>query len=486
MISFENLLLIISILIVLSILIIKISENLGLPALLLFLGVGMLAGSDGIGGIYFENVSVTQSVGVLALILILFSGGLDTNIEYVFPVRREAFSLATIGVIATTLFTGLFCHFVLGFELIFGLLIGAIISSTDAAAVFSILRTNRIGLKNNLKPLLELESGCNDPMAIFLTMTITGIIVSNEFNALTISLDLFRQFAFGGIIGYGAAKGLVRLFNKINLSNEALYPVLLLSSAVLIYSFTAFTGGSGYLAVYVAGIIIGNSNIIQKKSLLRFFDGLAWLGQIGMFLTLGLLVYPSQLVMIMGTGILLSFFLILIGRPVSVFISLIFSKYKFNEKAAVSWIGLRGAVPVILATIPLSAGLDESHNIFNIVFFVVLTSVLIQGWTIKYVANFFKVSEISDVVAVSPIQFENSKNLDSELIDFIVPYNSSASGKTIIELGLPKDCLIIFICREEIFFVPEGNTFIAEGDILQILVSKNEMKNLIKKLSHVT
>lgn len=446
----------------------------------------MLAGSDGIGGIYFENVSVTQSVGVLALILILFSGGLDTNIKYVFPVRREAFSLATIGVIATTLFTGLFCHFVLGFELIFGLLIGAIISSTDAAAVFSILRTNRIGLKNNLKPLLELESGCNDPMAIFLTMTITGIIVSNEFNAVSISLDLLRQFAFGGIIGYAAAKGLVNLFNKINLSNEALYPVLLLSSAVLIYSFTVFTGGSGYLAVYVAGIIIGNSNIIQKKSLLRFFDGLAWLGQIGMFLTLGLLVYPSQLVMIMGTGILLSFFLILIGRPVSVFISLMFSKYKFNEKAAISWIGLRGAVPVILATIPLSAGLDESHNIFNIVFFVVLTSVLIQGWTIKYVANFFKVSENSDVVAVSPIQFENSKNLDSELIDFIVPFNSTAAGKTIIELGLPKDCLIIFICREEIFFVPEGNTFIAEGDILQILVSKNEMKDLIKKLSHVT
>ncbi|MFZ1320524.1 MAG: potassium/proton antiporter [Ignavibacteria bacterium] len=486
MISFENLLLIISILIVLSILIIKVSENFGLPALLLFLGVGMLAGSDGIGGIYFEDVKITQSVGMLALIFILFSGGLDTNIKNVFPVRMEAFSLATLGVMATTFFTGLFCYYVLGFELIYGLLIGAIISSTDAAAVFSILRTNKIGLKNNLKPLLEFESGCNDPMAIFLTMTITGIIVSNEFNAVSVSLDLVRQFAFGGILGYAAAKGLVKLFNKINLSNEALYPVLLLSSAVLIYSFTVFIGGSGYLAVYVAGIIIGNSNIIQKKSLLRFFDGLAWLGQIGMFLTLGLLVNPSELLLILGTGILLSFFLILVGRPLSVFISLMFSKYKFNEKVAVSWIGLRGAVPVILATIPLSAGLDDSHNIFNIVFFVVLSSVLIQGWTIKYIADFFKVTEKSDTVSISPIQFETSKNLDSELIDFIVPFNSPISGQTIIELGLPKDCLIIFICRDEIFFVPEGNTFIAEGDILQILVSKNEMKNLINKLSHVS
>jgi cell volume regulation protein A len=453
-----------------------------MPSLLLFLGVGMLAGTDGIGKINFEDVNTTQSVGVLALIFILFSGGLSTKIDSVYPVRKEAISLATLGVVATTFFTGIFCHYVLGFDLVYGLLIGAIISSTDAAAVFSILRTNKIELKRNLKPLLELESGCNDPMAIFLTMTITGVIVSNEVNLLNISLSLVKQFVFGAVIGYAAAKALVNLFNRINLSNEALYPVLLLSSSILIYSFTAFIGGSGYLAVYVAGIIIGNSNIIQKKSLLRFFDGLAWLGQIGMFLTLGLLVFPSQLVHILGTGILLSLFLILIGRPLSVFVSMMFSGYKFNEKLAVSWIGLRGAVPIILATIPLSAGLDSTHYIFNLVFFIVLTSVLIQGWSIKYIAKIFKVSDIHEPEPQSPIQFENTRDHDAELLDFIVHYNSPVVGRSIIELGLPNDCLIIFICRNEKFFVPEGKTKIEEGDVLQILVNKKDIEEVIKRL----
>ena len=387
MFSFDNILFFISLLIVISIFITKISENFGLPALLLFLGIGMLAGSDGIGKIYFDDVNITQSVGTVALILILFSGGLSTNISSVYPVRKEAFSLATVGVILTALLVGLFCRYVLGFELIYGLLIGAIVSSTDAAAVFSILRSNNINLKNNLKPLLELESGCNDPMAIFLTMTVTAVIVSGEADILNISFSLFKQFAFGSLIGYFAAKAVVKIFNKINLSYEGLYPVLALSSAVLIYSLTTIIDGSGYLAVYIAGIIIGNSNIIQKRSLIRFFDGLAWLGQIGMFLTLGLLVYPSQLVLILGTGILLSMFLIFAARPISVMISLMFSRYKLRDKIAVSWIGLRGAVPIILATIPLSSGIDNSHKLFNLVFFIVISSALIQGWTIKFMTK---------------------------------------------------------------------------------------------------
>lgn len=482
MFSFDNILFFISVLIVISIFITKISENFGLPALLLFLGIGMLAGSDGIGKIYFEDVNVTQSVGTVALILILFSGGLSTNISMVFPVRKEAVSLATVGVILTAFLVGLFCHYVLGFDFIYGLLIGAIVSSTDAAAVFSILRSNNINLKNNLKPLLELESGCNDPMAIFLTMTITTVIVSNEINVLSISVSLIKQFVFGGLIGYYAAKGVVKIFNRINLSYDGLYPVLALSSAVLIYSLTALTGGSGYLAVYIAGIIIGNSNIIQKRSLIRFFDGLAWLGQIGMFLTLGLLVYPSQIIYILSSGILLSIFLIFAARPVSVFISLIFSKYKLKEKLAVSWIGLRGAVPIILATIPLSSGIDDSHKIFNLVFFIVISSALIQGWTIKYITKIFKVSAKSEQEINSPIQFESLGNNTSELFDIIVPFNSKMKRKTIIDLNLPKDCLIIFVCRDEIFFVPNGNTLLEAGDVLQILMSKKDLPLVSEKL----
>lgn len=482
MFSFDNILFFISVLIVISIFITKISENFGLPALLLFLGIGMLAGSDGIGKIYFEDVNITQSVGTVALILILFSGGLSTNINSVFPVRKEAVSLATVGVILTAFLVGLFCHYVLGFDFIYGLLIGAIVSSTDAAAVFSILRSNNINLKNNLKPLLELESGCNDPMAIFLTMTITTVIVSNEINVLSISVSLIKQFVFGGLIGYYAAKGVVKIFNRINLSYDGLYPVLALSSAVLIYSLTALTGGSGYLAVYIAGIIIGNSNIIQKRSLIRFFDGLAWLGQIGMFLTLGLLVYPSQIIYILSSGILLSIFLIFAARPVSVFISLIFSKYKLKEKLAVSWIGLRGAVPIILATIPLSSGIDDSHKIFNLVFFIVISSALIQGWTIKYITKIFKVTAKSEQEINSPIQFESLGNNTSELFDIIVPFNSKMKRKTIIDLNLPKDCLIIFVCRDEIFFVPNGNTLLEAGDVLQILMSKKDLPLVSEKL----
>ncbi|HMS33739.1 MAG TPA: potassium/proton antiporter [Ignavibacteria bacterium] len=482
MFSFDNILFFISLLIVISIFITKISENFGLPALLLFLGIGMLAGSDGIGKIYFDDVNITQSVGTVALILILFSGGLSTNISSVFPVRKEAVSLATIGVILTAVLVGLFCHYVLGFDFIYGLLIGAIVSSTDAAAVFSILRSNNINLKNNLKPLLELESGCNDPMAIFLTMTITTVIVSNEINVFSISVSLIKQFIFGGLIGYYAARGVVKIFNRINLSYEGLYPVLALASAVLIYSLTTLTGGSGYLAVYIAGIIIGNSNIIQKRSLIRFFDGLAWLGQIGMFLTLGLLVYPSQLIFILSTGILLSMFLIFAARPVSVFISLIFSKYKVKEKLAISWIGLRGAVPIILATIPLSSGIDDSHKIFNLVFFIVISSALIQGWTIKYITKIFKVSAKSEQKINSPVQFESLGNNTSELFDIIVPFNSKMKRKTIIDLNLPKDCLVIFVCRDEIFFVPNGNTVLEAGDVLQILMNKKDLPLISDKL----
>lgn len=482
MLSFDNILFFISVLIVISIFITKVSENFGLPALLLFLGIGMLAGSDGIGNIYFEDVNITQSVGIVALILILFSGGLSTNIVSVYPVRKEAISLATAGVILTAVLVGLFCRYVLGFDLIYGFLIGAIVSSTDAAAVFSILRSNNINLKNNLKPLLELESGCNDPMAIFLTMTITGIIVSSDLNLLNISLTLFKQFAFGGFIGYFAAKSVVKIFNKINLSYEGLYPVLALSSAVLIYSFTTLAGGSGYLAVYIAGIIIGNSNIIQKRSLIRFFDGLAWLGQIGMFLTLGLLVYPSELLLITGTGILLSLFLIFAARPVSVMISLAFSKYKLNEKLAVSWVGLRGAVPIILATIPLSSGIDNSHKIFNLVFFIVITSALIQGWTIKFITGLLKVSAKTGPTQSPTVQIETPENDNTEIFEVIVPYNSKMNGRSIIDLDLPKDCLIIFVCRNEKFFVPNGNTILESGDVLQILMNKNDLPLISKKL----
>jgi cell volume regulation protein A len=478
MIPVEYVLLIGSLLIVVSIGIARLSENLGVPALLLFLGIGMLAGSEGPGGIYFDDAHLSQSVGVIALVFILFAGGLDTEWSEVKPVFRQATILATLGVFLTAMAVGLFVYIVLEFSLLTGLLLGAVVSSTDAAAVFSVLRSKNISLSGRLKPLLELESGSNDPMAVLLTIGIIQIITNPETSPGTLALLFVVQMGLGIVFGIGFGKAMVFLLNRLKSYYEGVYPVFSLAFAALAYGATAVAGGSGFLAVYLMGIVAGNSEFIQKKSMMRFFDGLAWLSQIAMFLTLGLLVFPSHIIPIIWAGLLCSAFLMFAARPLSVFLSLLFERIGWREKTLVSWVGLRGSVPIVLATFPLLAGLEDAEAIFNIVFFIVLTSALLQGWSIPVVARLLRLQTPLKPKRRYPIEFEPQEGVDTELIEFIIPYSSAIAGKPIVELGLPRDSLIVLINRNESFLVPSGGTILEAGDVVQVLVNKNNLADV--------
>ncbi len=473
--SIESLLLIGSVLILISIAFSRVSDNLGLPALLLFLAIGMLAGSEGPGGIYFDNASLATSVGIVALIYILFSGGLDTNWNEVKPVFKESIILATFGVLLTAVALGLFVVYVFDAPILEGLLLGAVVSSTDAAAVFSILRSKKVSLRGQLKPLLEFESGSNDPMAVFLTVGIIQLITIPDTTLGSVALLFVLQMAAGTAFGLALGKVLVFIINRLKLFYEGLYPVFVLAFISLIYALTASLGGSGFVAVYVAGLVIGNSGFVHKKSILRFFDGLAWLSQIAMFLTLGLLVFPSKIIPVIGIGLLTSAFLMFVARPFSVFLSLSFTKLNWRERVFTSWVGLRGAVPVILATFPLVAGLPEAELIFNVVFFIVLTSALLQGWSIPVVARLLKVDAPFKKKPRYPIEFAPIEGVDTELVDLIVPYNSAIAGKSLVELSLPHDSLIVLINRDQNFIVPSGGTVLQESDTVLVLVNKNNL-----------
>lgn len=471
----DSILLIAAILILISIAFARLSENLGVPTLLLFLGIGMLTGSEGPGGLYFDDAGLAQSIGVIALVIILFAGGIDTNWAQVRPVIPEAAGLATFGVLVTAATLGLFAWAVLGYSLMTGLLLGAVVSSTDAAAVFSVLRSKNVSLQGRLKPLLELESGSNDPMAVFLTVGLIQLQVDPEASIGSVILLFVVQMGLGSAFGLILGKTMVFVLNRIKLFYDGLYPVLSLAFAVLIYSATATIGGSGFLAVYVAGLIVGNNEFIQKKSTLRFFDGLAWLSQITMFLTLGLLVFPSHIVPIIGAGLLMSAFLMLVARPVSVALTLAPTKLNAREKTLISWVGLRGAVPVVLATFVLMAKVPDAELIFNIVFFIVLTSALLQGWSLPATARLLRLDAPLDRRRRYPIEFEPVKGVDTELVDLIVPYNSAVAGKSIVELDLPQDSLIVLISRDDNFLVPSGGTVLQGGDTILVLVNKSNL-----------
>jgi cell volume regulation protein A len=462
----------------------KITDRFGVPALLLFLAVGMLAGSDGPGGIYFDDPHIAQFVGVIALALILFYGGLDTDWQSVRPLLKYGVTLSTLGVFLTALILGTFAKILLGFTFLEGLLLGAIVSSTDAAAVFSILRARGISLKPPLKPLLELESGSNDPMAVLLTIGLVQMLTQPD-TALTDFARLFvLQMTLGAISGYGLGKGMVLLINRLKLGYEGLYPVLTLAFALFAYSLTSLIGGNGFLAVYLAGIIMGNQQFIHKRSLLQFHDGLAWLMQIALFLTLGLLVFPSRLIPIMGIGLLLAGCLMFIARPVSVLVCLLpVTTLKIREKALVSWVGLRGAVPIVLATYPLVAKIPQAELIFNVVFFVVLTSVLLQGTTIPLVAKWLRVDAPLVPKRIYPIEYTPVSGLKSELQELPVPADSPALGKTLVELGFPAGVLIALMARGEEFLVPGGGTTILAGDTLLVLASKENFARVQSQIN---
>jgi cell volume regulation protein A len=472
-ISIEIILLISAVIIVISIFASKLSDRLGIPGFLLFLCIGMLAGSDGIGGIYFDNYWVAQLLGVIALVFIMFEGGLETDWQSTRSVFWKGVSLSTLGVLITAVLVGLFSVWVLKLSILHGMLLGAIVSSTDAAAVFSVFKSKNASLKGKLKPLLEFESGSNDPMAIFLTLGFIQLILNKTSSFWEFLLLFFSQMIIGAVLGYLSGKMMVILINRLRLKHEGLYPVFTLSVVILIYGITAFLKGSGFLAVYIAGIVLGNSDFIHKKSLTNFHDGLAWLMQLTMFIALGLLVFPSQLVPIIGVGLLVSIFLILIARPVSVFAVFAFSKMKLKEKALISWVGLRGAVPIVLATFPLLAGVPETDTIFNVVFFIVLTSALLQGTTIPVVAKWLGVSGTTLNQQRSLQEYIPSIKSANELTEIEIPKDSELVGKQIVEIGLPKKVLIVLITRKEEYIIPNGGVIIEAGDKLLLLAKKN-------------
>ena len=467
--STENILLIGSVLLIISVIIGKTSFKFGVPTLLLFLIIGMLAGSEGFGGIHFDDPSIAQFIGITALVVILFSGGLDTKYESIKPVIKRGISLSTLGVLLTAIVIGLAANLLLKFSFAEGMLLGAIVSSTDAAAVFSILRSKRIGLKNNLRPTLELESGSNDPMAYFLTLTMTGIVLSGSDFSWTQIPFFILQMGLGAVGGWISGILILKIINNISLDFEGLYSVLLIAWAFMTFSAIDSIGGNGFLAVYMAGIIMGNKNFIHKKSLMRFFDGQAWLMQIVLFLTLGLLVFPSNVIPVITVGLLISGVLIFIARPLGVFISMMFSKAKFNEKLFISWVGLRGAVPIVFATYPLIAGVDKAPMIFNVVFFVAVTSVVIQGTTLSLMAKFFKVALPESEKKRSILDIELSENIKSELIEVLIKDNSLHINKPVINTNFPKGSLIVFINRQGNYITVKGDTVIQKHDKLIVL-----------------
>jgi cell volume regulation protein A len=473
----ENILLIGSVLIFISVLAGKTSLRIGVPTLVLFLAVGMLAGSEGIGGIPFNDPGLAQFIGIVALNFILFSGGFETDWSSVRPILWQGVTLSVLGVLLTTVTLGLFVWWVTDFTIYEGLLLGAIVSSTDAAAVFSILRSKSLALKGHIRPTLEFESGSNDPMAYILTIVFIGLVQDGDKSLLSVLPMFFMQLLLGGGLGYLFGLGSKFVINRIKLDYEGLYPVLSITLMLLTYSVTTAVGGNGFLAVYVSAIYLGSMDLLHKRTIMKMFDGLAWLMQIILFVVLGLLVFPSHIVPVIGIGLLVSGFLIFVARPLSVFLTLMPFGLRTRTRLFISWVGLRGAVPIVFATYPLMAGLEKADMIFNIVFFISLTSVLLQGTTIPVVAKWLHVSLPSRVKTVTAADILLSEPINSELAEFTIASGSVVAGMKIIDLGFPQNARIALIKRDDKYIIPDGMTVIRTGDKLIVLAgSKNVLE----------
>ena len=479
-ISPENILLVGAILLFLSVLVGKTGAKFGVPALLLFLGVGMLAGSDGFG-IYFDSPQIAQFIGTVALCIILFSGGMDTHYREIKPILAPGVTLATLGVLMTTIITGLFIYslsdllpgnFQLG--LLESILLAAVMSSTDSASVFSILRSKGISLKERLRPTLELESGSIDPMAYMLTILLIQVIEIGVIDWPHSIVLLFMQLSIGAAAGFALGYAIVWIINRINVPNESLYPVLLFSCVFFVFAFTNLLQGNGYLAVYIAGLVVGNRKLVHKRSLTTFFDGFTWLFQIVMFLTLGLLVNPSELPAVAGVGLLVAIFMIVVSRPISVFACLLpFRRFTTRARVYISWVGLRGAVPIIFATYPLmSAEIPNARMIFNIVFFVTIVSLLVQGTTVSAMARWLGLvgkSEEKEIFNVALPDEIKSAMSEIELTD-----EALSGGNKLMNLSLPDNTLVVMVKRGEQYFVPIGHSHLLSGDRLLVISDNDE------------
>ena len=456
----------------------KVSARAGVPSLVLFMLIGMILGSDISGLIYFSSAEIAQLVGVFALIIILFEGGLQTQWKNIRPVLGGSLVLATLGVLITTAVVAVAAYYVLGITVLEALLLGSIVGSTDAAAVFSVLAGQNI--KGRISSTLEAESGTNDPMAMFLTIAFIQLILTPESSVFTMLGSFVLQMGVGAILGIVLGLLASWTINRIKLNASGLYAVLSVGFAIFIYSFTALLGGSGLLAVYLAALVIGTRDLTHSYSIISFNEGLAWLMQILMFVILGLLVFPSQLAEwdLIWKGLILSLVLIFIARPIAVFASTIFFDYSLNEKLFMSWAGLRGAVPIVLATFPMLAGLENSFLFFNVVFFIVLTSALLQGSTIPYVADKLKLNGKPSPKRIHSLELVSMDKANAEMLEVELTSKSPFAGQLVQTIGLPKQTLISAIIRSGRLVMPTGTTKLKVGDVLYVLTEKKQVSKV--------
>lgn len=476
----ENILLIGAILIFCAIMISKTGYRFGIPTLLLFLLVGMGFGTDGLG-LEFNSAKDAQFIGMIALSIILFTGGMDTKLRDIKPVMAQGMILSTVGVLLTTLLTGGFIFWLSGFSsmniampILTSLLLAATMSSTDSASVFNLLRSQRMNLKENLKPMLELESGSNDPMAYMLTIALIQVIASGSgFDIGLLVKDLLVQFFVGGVMGYAFGRLALWLINKVNLSNSSLYPILLLSLVFITFTITDLLHGNGYLAVYILGVIVGNARLVFRKEINTFMNGLTWFSQIVMFLSLGLLVNPHEMLGVSVCAMLIGLFMIFVARPLTVMLCLLpFRQMTFKAKCFVSWVGLRGAVPIIFATYPVVSEIPGSQVIFNIVFFITLLSLIFQGMTIAPVAKWLSL-DLPEEKEGNEFGVEIPEEIDSQLTDVTLTPEMLEDGNRLMDMNIAPGTLVMLVKRGSEFMIPNGRMELKVGDKL-LYISENK------------
>ncbi|MFG6667029.1 potassium/proton antiporter [Halomonas sp. HNIBRBA4712] len=466
----DKLILLAAVLILVGILSSKLSARLGLPVLVLFLAIGMLTGESGIGGIAFDNPIWAHALGTMALAVILFDGGLQTPAASIKAVWKPASLLATLGVLVTAVITGVAATYILGLSLLEGLLLGAIVGSTDAAAVFSLLRNANIHINKRLKSTLEIESASNDPMAIFLTVGLLEVMVNDMPPGLGLLQLFVTQMGVGALVGLGIGWASVKLINRIHLVASGLYPVMVAACGFLSFGIAANLGGSGFLAIFLTGVVIGNRRIAFQRSIFLFHDGLAWLSQIAMFVVLGLLINPPSLLEVWWQGLLIAAVLILVARPLAVIpISKLFG-FNARETSLVSWVGLRGSVPIILAIFPLIFGLESAPLIFNVVFFVVLISASIQGTTLPMVARKLKLTEPPPAQPAASLEITALEEVDADIVEYRLSEQPRAEGRRLSQLALPETTVVAMITRGPTVIPPRGSTELKAGDHLFVVL----------------